>query len=107
MQIKISSKHMELTLAIEEYAEKKVERLTRFFDRIQQVDVVIDKVKNGYNVEIITDVEKHEPFISTSDHDNLYACIDLGVDRSVRQLTDHKSRLRDNKHTTPTSGTDG
>ena len=53
MQIKISSKHMELTPAIEEYAEKKVERLTRFFDRIQQVEVVIDKVKNGYNVEII------------------------------------------------------
>ncbi len=107
MQIKISSKHMELTPAIEEYAEKKVERLTRYFDRVQQVDVVIDKVKNGYSVEIIVDVEKHEPFISTSNHDNLYASIDLVVDRSVRQLTDHKSRLRDNKHTTPTSGTDG
>lgn len=107
MQINISSKHMELTPAIEEYAQKKVERLTRFFDRIQQVDVVIDKLKKGYQVEIITDVEKHEPFIATSDHENLYACIDLGVDRSVRQLTDHKSRLRDNKHTTPTSGNEG
>ena len=107
MQINISSKHMDLTPAIEEYAQKKVERLTRYFDRIQQVDVVIDRLKNGYQVEIITDVEKHEPFIATSDHDNLYACIDLGVDRSVRQLTDHKSRLRDNKHTTPTSGNEG
>jgi len=107
MQINISSKHMDLTPAIEEYAQKKVERLTRYFDRIQQVDVVIDRLKNGYQVEIITDVEKHEPFVATSDHDNLYACIDLGVDRSVRQLTDHKSRLRDNKHTTPTSGNEG
>jgi len=107
MQINISSKHMALTPAIEEYAQKKVERLTRYFDRIQQVDVVIDRLKNGYQVEIITDVEKHEPFVATSDHDNLYACIDLGVDRSVRQLTDHKSRLRDNKHTTPTSGNEG
>ena len=107
MQIKISSKHMELTPAIEEYVQKKVDRLTRFFDRIQQVDVIIDKLKNGYSVEIIADVEKHEPFVATSDHDNLYASIDLGVDRSVRQLTDHKSRLRDNKHTTPTSGNEG
>ena len=85
MQIKISGKHLELTTANEEYAEKKLERLTRYFDRIQQVDVVIEKVKNVYCVEIIIDVEKHEPFIATSDHENLYACIDLGVDRSVRQ----------------------
>ena len=45
MQIKISSKHMDITPAIESYATKKVEKLSRFFDRIQQIDVVIDKAK--------------------------------------------------------------
>jgi len=104
MQIKISSKHMDITPAIESYATKKVEKLSRFFDRIQQIDVVIDKAKKGYTTEIITDVEHHEPFVSTSDHDDLYACIDLGVDRSIRQLKDHKSKLRDHKHT---AGMDG
>ena len=48
LQINISSKHMELTPAIEEYATKKLEKLPRFFDRIQSVDMVIDKTKNGY-----------------------------------------------------------
>lgn len=104
MQIKISSKHMQITPAIESYAAKKVEKLSRFFDRIQQIDVVIDKTKNGYTIEIITDVEHHEPFIATSTHEDLYAGIDLGVDRSIRQLKDHKSKLRDNKHHAPTSG---
>jgi putative sigma-54 modulation protein len=104
MQIKISSKHMEITPAIESYATKKVEKLSRFFDRIQQIDVVIDKAKNGYTTEIITDVEHHEPFIATSDDQDLYACIDLGMDRAIRQLKDHKSKLRDNKHHAPTSG---
>ena len=107
MQTTLSSKHMDLTTAIEEYTEKKVARLTRYFDRILQVEVIIDKLKNGYTVEIIVDVEKHDPIISSSENDNLYACIDLGVDRVVRQLSDHKSRLRDNKHTTPMSGNEG
>ena len=98
MQIKISSKHMAITPAIESSATKKVDKLRRFFDRIQQIDVVIDKAKNGYTTEIITDVEHHEPFVATGSHEDLYACIDLGVDRSIRQLKDHKSRLRDNKH---------
>lgn len=104
MQITISSKHLSLTPAIEEYTTKKLERLERYFDRIQQVEAIIAKAKNGYSVEIITDVEHHEPIVATSDHDDLYACVDLGVDRATRQLTDHKSKLRDNKHNTSLGG---
>ncbi len=104
MQIQISSKHMELTPAIESYITKKVDRLLRFFDRIQQVEVVVDKEKTDYTLEIIADVERHDPFISKANHEDLYACIDLGIDRAVRQLRDHKSKLRDNKHHTPTGG---
>lgn len=103
MQIKVSGKHMVLTPAIESYATKKMEKLSRFFDRIQQIDVVIDKAKNGYTTEVITDVEHHEPFVANAIHDDLYACIDLGVDRAIRQLKDHKSKLRDNKHHAPIS----
>jgi putative sigma-54 modulation protein len=101
MQIKISSKHMDLTRAIEQYATKKAEKLMRFYDRISQIEIIIDKARNGYTTEIITDVDRHDPFVSTSTHEDLYACIDLGIDRSTRQLTDHKDRIRNNKHHTP------
>ncbi len=104
MQVKISSKHMQITPAIEEYASKKIEKFPRYFNRVQQVEVVIDKAKNGYLVEIITDVEHHEPFVANSSNDDLYACLDMGINRSIRQLKDHKSRLRDNKHHMPLSG---
>ncbi len=104
MQVNISGKHMELTPPIEDYAFRKVEKFPRYFDRIQQIDVVIDRAKNGYVVEIITNVEHHDPFVASSTHQDLYACIDLCIDRSVRQLKDHKSKLRDNKHHTPTGG---
>ncbi len=104
MQVKISSRHIQVTPAIEEYASKKIEKFPRYFNRVQQVDVVIDKSRNGYTVEIITDVEHHEPIVATSSHEDLYACLDVGIDRSLRQLKDHKSKLRDNKHHTPISG---
>ena len=106
MEVKISAKHMELTPAIEEYATKKVDKFHRFFDQIQQVEVIVDKGKNGFELEIITDVANHDPFIATSNHADLYACIDLGIDRSIRQLKDHKSKLRDNKHQGSTRGTE-
>ena len=100
MQVKFSSKHVQITPAIEEYASKKIEKFPRYFNRIQQVEVIIDKAKNGFSVEIITDVEHHEPFVSTSTHEDLYACLDVGIDKSLRQLKDHKSRLRDNRRGT-------
>ena len=98
MQITVSGRHMDLTEPIAEYARKKARKLPRFFNRIQQVDILIDKVKRGFDVEIITDVEHHEPFVATSKDHDLYACIDVGIDKAVRQLVDHKARLRDNKH---------
>ena len=105
MKINVKSKHMEITPAIEQYAEKKVERLPRYFDRVQQIEVLIDREKKAYNVEIIVDVEKHDSFVATSEDEDLYAAIDVGVDRMIRQLTDHKKKLRDDKHHTPASGT--
>ncbi len=105
MQTTISSKHVEITQPIAQYAEKKVAKLKRFFDRIQQIDVVIAKARNGYTVEIITDVEHHKPFVARAEDLDMYACIDLGVDRASRQLKDHKGKVRDRKHVIPNSHT--
>ena len=107
MEVKITSKHLELTPTIEEYATKKIDKFPRFYDRIQQVEMVIEKAKKSYLLEIITDVAHHEPFIATSEDDDLYRCIDLGIDRSIRQLKDHKSKLRDNKNHDSMRGTEG
>jgi len=98
MQINVTGRHLILTPTIEEYARKKARKLPRFFNRIQQVEILIDKAKNGFDVEIITDVAHHQPFVATSSDHDLYACIDDGIDKVVRQLSDHKKRLRNNKH---------
>ena len=105
MQIKFSARNIQVTDAIEAYASKKIEKFPRYFNRVQQVEVLIDKAKNGYRVEIITDVEHHDPFVATCSHDDLYTCLDATINRMLRQLKDHKSRLRDNKHHTPIGGT--
>ena len=104
MQIEVTGRHLELTAAIEEYARKKAEKVSRFFDRILRVNVIIDKEHNAFGTEIIVDVEHHDPFVAHASSNDLYASIDKTVDRATRQLHDHKSRLRDSKHQTPTSG---
>lgn len=99
MQVNITAKHMDLTEPIETYIRKKAERITRHFDRILQVKVVVEKEpRHGFHVELITDLEHHEDFVANCSHEDLYAAIDLVIDRGVRQLTDHKEKVRNHHH---------
>lgn len=99
MEFKISGKHIEITPPIHDYAEKKSQKLHRYYDRIQEIAVVVDKPDRLFQVELIVDVEHREPFIARDHHEDLYAGIDLVMDKMERQLTDHKEKLRNRKHT--------
>ena len=104
MRVNVISKLFEMTPTIEEYIVGKTEKLSRFFNRIEQIDVIVEKTTHGYTSEIIADVEHHDPIVATNEDNDMHASIDGCIDRAVRQLTDLKSRLRDDKHNTPTGG---
>jgi putative sigma-54 modulation protein len=94
MHITISAKHMELTQPIREYIELKMSRLPHFFNRLQEIRVIIERVPHGYHVEVVSDVEHHKDFVANSEHRDLYACVDVVSDRAVRQLHEWKDRIR-------------
>jgi putative sigma-54 modulation protein len=94
MHITISAKHMELTQPIREYIELKMSKLPHFFNRLQEIRVIIERVPHGYHVEVVSDVEHHKDFVANSEHRDLYACVDVVSDRAVRQLHEWKDRIR-------------
>ncbi len=94
MHITISAKHMELTQPIRDYIERKMSRLPHFFNRLQEIRVIIERVPHGYHVEVVSDVEHHKDFVANSEHRDLYACVDMVSDRAVRQLHEWKDRIR-------------
>ena len=94
MHITISAKHMELTQPIRDYIERKMSRLPHFFNRLQEIRVIIERVPHGYHVEVVSDVEHHKDFVANSEHRDLYACVDIVSDRAVRQLHEWKDRIR-------------
>ncbi|MEY3025545.1 MAG: ribosome-associated translation inhibitor RaiA [Planctomycetota bacterium] len=98
MQINVKGKHLEITEAIDAYVRKKAERLVRYFDKVQAIDCVIEKEPNGFHVEFIVDVEHHDDFIVNHRNPDLYAAIDLAIDREARQLSEYNKRMRDHKH---------
>ncbi len=100
MLFTISGKHIDITEAIKRHAEEKTSKLPKYYDSINQVEVIIDGNKGGNtSVEIIARAEHSKIFIVTETGEDAYKCIDVAVRKLERQLRRKKGRERDNKRT--------
>lgn len=99
MEITVTGRHMDITEAIREYAHGKANRLPRYYDRVQAVEVVTEKPdSHSFGVEFIVHVDGHEHFVASGKNSDLYACIDDTSSKVERQLSDYKERMRNRKH---------
>ncbi len=103
MIVTISSRHMEVTPALKAYAEQKTAKLTRYYDRIQEIEVVFDNARESMRVEMIVNAEHRNMFIAHHAAEDAYACVDGCSAKLERQLSDHKKKFRNRKHS---GGTD-
>ena len=98
MIVTVSSRHMDVSPALKEFAEQKANKLTKYFDRIQEIEVIFDAGKDATKVEIIVNAEHKQMFIAHHDEGDAYACVDGCVDKLERQLSEHKDKIRNRKH---------
>jgi putative sigma-54 modulation protein len=96
----ITGKHIDITEAIRKHAEEKTSKLPKYYNSINQVEVIIDGSLSGNtSVEIIARGEHSKVFVVTETGEDAYRCIDLAVHKLERQLRRKKGKERDNKHT--------
>jgi len=98
MIVTISSRHMEVTDALKQFAEQKATKLTRYYDRIQEIEVIFDNAKDAVRVEMIVNAEHRNMFIAHHSEGDAYACIDGCMAKLERQLSEHKKKFRNRKH---------
>ncbi len=93
MNIIVSGRHLSITDAIKNYAEKKVQKLEKYFDRLIKVQVNLDVESERHRAEMIASAARGAILVAeVIDHD-IYAAIDKATDKLERQLTRHKEKL--------------
>lgn len=101
MIVTVASRHEEATPPLKEYAQQKANKLTKYFDRISEIEVIIDSdnaaAKTAARVEMIVNAD-HSRFVAHHADGDAYACVDACVDKLERQLSDHKKKIRNRKH---------
>lgn len=102
MNLSISGHHLEVTPALREYVLTKLERITRHFDQVVDITVLLSVEKNKekerrQKAEITVHVKGKDIFVEQT-HEDLYAAIDQLMDKLDRQVCRHKDKLQDHHH---------
>ena len=103
MNLTISGHHLEVTPALREYVMTKLDRVTRHFDQVVDITVLlcIEKLsekERRQRAEVTVHVKGKDIFVEQS-HEDLYAAIDQLVDKLDRQVCRYKDRVQDHHHT--------
>ena len=101
MNLTISGHHLEITPALRSYVTSKLDRLTRHFDQVVDIKVLltVEKQKEKdkrQRAECNVRVKGSDLFAEAS-HFDLYAAIDALMDKLDRQVVRYKDRVQDHQ----------
>jgi putative sigma-54 modulation protein len=102
MNLTISGHHLDLTPAIREYVQAKLERIRRHFDHVIDIAVIltVDKLpqkEKRQKAEINLRVRGKDLHAESIAQD-LYAAIDALIDKLDRQVIKYKTKIQDHQH---------
>jgi len=94
MNLQISGHHLEITPALHDYVTSKLERVTRHFDNVIDVNVILSVEKLKQKAEVTVHLSGKDIHVESIDED-LYAAVDILADKLDRQIQKHKQKLQD------------
>ena len=97
MQLNLTGHHVEITDSMRNYVEEKLARLTRHFDHVTNVHVILSIEKLEQKAEATLHLAGNDIFAEAVNED-MYAAIDSLVDKLDRQVIKHKEKLKSHRH---------
>ncbi len=98
MQISVTGRHVGFTDSMRQYAEEKLAKLTRFYDRIDKIEIVLDQEPTKHRLEVVMHADHRTTFVAQVEAEEYHEAVDLIVEKLERQLTKHKEIYRNRKH---------
>jgi len=99
MNIVINGKHVELTEALTTYVREKFSKLSNYFEHIIEIDVTlsVEQAKNKEERQIVeVTIWANGAVLRASEASfDMYAAVDLVLDKLERQLVKYKEKIKD------------
>jgi putative sigma-54 modulation protein len=96
MQIDITFKNMESSDALKDYAFKRLSKMERYIDRTGEAHIVLSIEKRRHKADV-TFTADGTVINAVEITEDLYAAIDMVMDKLERQIKKHKQKMQDKK----------
>ena len=96
MQLNLTGHHVDLTDAMRNYVDEKMDRLERHFDQMTNVHVILSVEKLRNKAEATVHVNGADLFADAVNED-MYAAIDALADKLDRQIKKHKEKMTNHR----------
>jgi len=96
MQISVTGHHVDVTVALKNYVDNKLERLERHFDHVINVHVILSVEKLRQKAEATIHINGANVFADAV-HEDMYAAIDGLIDKLDRQVIKYKEKKSDHR----------
>jgi len=95
VQIRISIRHGHLSDQSQAKISTKVEKLTRFFERLTEIEVTVDlEHQDNPTVDLKVSAEHKHDFVATSRTGDLMTAVDSVVEKMEHQLRKYKEKVQ-------------
>lgn len=102
MEIKVSVRHGNLSDKNQQIIIDKVSKLTDYFNRLTEIEVIVDLAHNGNpHVELLVEAEHKHDFVASLASDDLMGAVDLVVDKMAQQIKKHKQKIQSHNREKP------
>jgi len=97
MKINIHGRKIEVTDSIKNYIEEKLKRLDKYFENPEEISATaVVKVRSNDQIIEVTIPSKRFTLRAEESNNDLYAAIDLVVDKIERQIRKNKTKIKKN-----------
>ncbi len=97
MNLTLTGNHLDVTPALRDYVVAKLDRITRHFDHVIDVNVVLAVDKLQHKAEVNLHARGKDIHVEAIEAD-MYAAIDMLIDKLDRQVVKHKEKLTGHRH---------
>jgi len=100
MQLNLTGHHVDITDALRQYVQDKMERVERHFDKVTNTHVILSVDNVRHKAEATVNMSGNNIFAENTE-DDMYAAIDGLIDKLDRQVKKHKEKVKNHHHKQP------
>lgn len=107
MHIEVSCRHGQVATPTREYIERKCEHIVTLFERVTEIEVLVDFEGNEnerVTVEIKVDAEHKHDFVAKEVGEEVGHAFDAALHKVEQQVRRYKEKIQNHRRDTPMGG---